>query len=213
MCVYRGFSNQFVIRTKHPLAIRYSDSSVLENHHLASAFSVILTHEESNIFENIPLDIYYEIRKIIIRVVLNTDLSRHFALVTELKTKLGNNFPTDSIEDRTLILSLALRVSDQFKVVRSTTTFFKWMDNMFDEYYKQGDMEKVLDLPISKFMDRENTNKEKAFANYMGVVCRPMFSTFLILIGDEEVSVAIFREGIDKNKKNLEHRIDGDSGK
>jgi hypothetical protein len=33
-----GYSNQFVIRTKHPLAIRYSDRSVLENHHLAAAF-------------------------------------------------------------------------------------------------------------------------------------------------------------------------------
>ena len=33
-----GYSNQFVIRTKHPLAIRYSDKSVLENHHLAAAF-------------------------------------------------------------------------------------------------------------------------------------------------------------------------------
>lgn len=30
-----GFSNQFVVRTKHPLAIRYSDLTVLENHSLA----------------------------------------------------------------------------------------------------------------------------------------------------------------------------------
>ena len=74
-------------------------------------------------------------------------------------------------------------------------------------------MEKVLDLPISKFMDRENTNKEKAFANYLNVVCRPLLSTYLILINDDEVYGAVVREGIDKNKKNLEHRIDGDSGK
>jgi hypothetical protein len=74
-------------------------------------------------------------------------------------------------------------------------------------------MEKVLDLPISKFMDRENPNKEKAFSNYLSVVCRPLFSTFLILINDEDVTISVMREGIDKNKKNLEHRIDGDSGK
>ena len=87
------------------------------------------------------------------------------------------------------------------------------MDNMFEEFFKQGDMEKVLDLPISKFMDRENTNKEKSFSNYLNVVCRPLLSTFFILINDEEINTAIFKEGIDKNKKNLEHRIDGDSGK
>lgn len=52
-----GYSNQFVIRTKHPLAIRYSDISVLENHHLAAAFNIMLTHsEENNIFENMQMD-------------------------------------------------------------------------------------------------------------------------------------------------------------
>lgn len=75
---------------------------------------------------------------------------------------------------------------------------------MFEEFYKQGDMEKVLDLPISKFMDRENTNKEKAFSNYLNVVCRPLFSTFLILINDEDINNLVLREGIEKNKKNLE---------
>lgn len=84
---------------------------------------------------------------------------------------------------------------------------------MFEEFYKQGDMEKVLDLPISKFMDRENTNKEKAFSNYLNVVCRPLFSTFLILINDEDISNQVLREGIEKNKKNLEQRIDGEPGK
>mmetsp|Transcript_7813 Transcript_7813/g.7278 ORF Transcript_7813/g.7278 Transcript_7813/m.7278 type:complete len:245 (+) Transcript_7813:1383-2117(+) len=108
-----GYSNQFVIRTKHPLAIRYSDISVLENHHLAAAFNIMfLKGDENNILENVTLDTYYEIRKMVIQIVLNTDFSKHFTLVTELKTKLGNNFPTDSSEDRILILSLALRVAD-----------------------------------------------------------------------------------------------------
>lgn len=140
---------------------------------------------------------------IIIEIVLNTDLSKHFTLVTELKTKLGNNFPTESIEDRKLILSVGIRVSDQFKVIRPGTIFFKWMDAMFEEFYKQGDMEKVLDLPISKFMDRENTNKEKAFSNYLNVICKPLFSTFMILINDEEINT-LFKDGLEKNKKNLE---------
>jgi hypothetical protein len=74
-------------------------------------------------------------------------------LLTQLKTKLGNNFPTDSMEDRTLILSITLRICDHFKVVRGPNIFFKWMEAMFNEFFKQGDMEKILDLPVSKFMD------------------------------------------------------------
>jgi hypothetical protein len=33
-----SYSNQFVVRAKYPLAIRYSDIYVLENHHLAAGF-------------------------------------------------------------------------------------------------------------------------------------------------------------------------------
>ena len=74
-------------------------------------------------------------------------------------------------------------------------------------------MEKTLELPISKFMDRENTNREKSFSNYLTVVCRPLFVTYLILVNDEESTNAILKEGKDKNKKNLESRIEESAGK
>ena len=130
-----GYSNQFIVRTKHPLAIRYSDLAVLENHHLASAFHIILKNESCNILANLPIEMYRECRRLIIEVVLNTDMSKHFSLMTTLKTKLGNSFPTESMEDRVLILSVALRTSDLFKVVRDgRTVFTKWMEAMFEEY-------------------------------------------------------------------------------
>jgi hypothetical protein len=74
-------------------------------------------------------------------------------------------------------------------------------------------LEKTLELPIGKFMDRENCNKEKAFANYINVVCKPLFVTVLIMVDNEEISNLIFKEGIDKNKKSLEQRIDESSAK
>lgn len=40
-----GYQNQFIVRTKHPIAGRYSDISVLEHHHLAAAFTVMLRNE------------------------------------------------------------------------------------------------------------------------------------------------------------------------
>lgn len=61
-----GYSNQFIVRTKHPLAIRYSDQCVLENHHLASAFNIILKKDDCNVLKNLPRDLYMEARKLII---------------------------------------------------------------------------------------------------------------------------------------------------
>ena len=209
-----GYSNQFIVRTKHPIAIRYSDNCVLENHHLAAAFQLILKKDQCNIMKNIPYSVYREVRKLIIEIVLNTDMSQHFSIMTLLKTKLGNSFPSDHIDDRTLVLSVLLRTCDLFKVVRDGRSVFnKWMDFHFEEYWKQGDMEKTLDLPISKFMDRENTNKEKAYLNYIQVVCKPLLTTFFILIQDDEDNSVIFKEGLEKNRKSLETRIDENSGK
>ena len=115
-----------MIRTKHPLAIRYSDQSVLENHHIATAFNLYCL-PKCNFIENIALNLQSENRRVIIESVLSTDISKHFSLLTELKTKLGNNFPTDSIEDRILIVSVSPGVAGSFKVVRDRSTFFKWM--------------------------------------------------------------------------------------
>jgi hypothetical protein len=90
-----------------------------------------------NIFEFMTLSNQRECRRLIIDIVLNSELSRHFSLITTLKTKLGNSFPTESLEDRTLLLSMCLRMSDDFKVVRDgRNVFSRFMDNMFDEYFK-----------------------------------------------------------------------------
>ena len=52
-----GYSNQFIVKAKHPLAIRYSDISVLENHHLAAGFSILFTFPNCNIIENMGYEL------------------------------------------------------------------------------------------------------------------------------------------------------------
>lgn len=57
-----GYTNQFVVRTKHPLALRYNDQAVLENHHLAASFTLLM-QEENNFLENLNSVSFYELRK------------------------------------------------------------------------------------------------------------------------------------------------------
>ncbi len=83
---------------------------------------------------NLPWEMYKESRKIIIEIVLNTEFSRNFSLISSLKQKLGVNLNIDLLEDRIIVLSVTQQVSDFFKITRDNRTVFnKWMDNMIEE--------------------------------------------------------------------------------
>lgn len=63
----------------------YNDESVLENHHLAVAFK-LLQSESRDIFSNFAKKQRQIIRKMVIDMVLATDMSKHMSLLAELKT-------------------------------------------------------------------------------------------------------------------------------
>lgn len=73
-----GHNNVFLINTKDPLAVRYNDMAVLESYHVATAFNIMFSHEEWNIMESLWLKDLKKWRKLIINLVLATDMSRHF---------------------------------------------------------------------------------------------------------------------------------------
>ena len=61
-------------------------------------------------------------------------------------------------------------------------------------------------------MDRTSTAKTKVYLNYINIVCMPLFTTFMILIQDDEVNNNVLKEGIIRNKKNLESMMDSGKG-
>ena len=87
---HRGKTNPFEIGTSSDLAIRYFDSSPLENHHAATLFS-ILSSNDSNILKNVPDDKLKDIKLSIIENILATDMKLHFPLLAEFKKKLADS--------------------------------------------------------------------------------------------------------------------------
>lgn len=73
-----GFNNVFLMETKHELALRYNDVSVLENHHVASSFA-LLANDKYNITKWFNKEAFKKFRKIMIGCILETDMSKHFA--------------------------------------------------------------------------------------------------------------------------------------
>ena len=77
---HRGRTNAFEVATLSDLALRYNDSSVLENHHAAGLYKLTTTKPECNIFkvlEDSPAT-WKEARKTIVSMILHTDMIHHF---------------------------------------------------------------------------------------------------------------------------------------
>ena len=80
-----GTTNAHEVKTSSPLALTYSDQSVLERHHLASSFAIMRT-KGFDILAGLSSESHHAIRSIIIEVVLATDLTGHFDFIGRLKT-------------------------------------------------------------------------------------------------------------------------------
>ncbi|CAB1332400.1 unnamed protein product [Coregonus sp. 'balchen'] len=90
-----GVSNQFLISTNSELALMYNDPSVLENHHLAMGFK-LLQEENCDIFQNLTRKQHQSLRKMVIDIVLATDMSKHMNLLADLKTMVETKKVTSS---------------------------------------------------------------------------------------------------------------------
>ncbi|KAK4304512.1 hypothetical protein Pmani_023541 [Petrolisthes manimaculis] len=58
-----GYNNWYQINARTELAVRYNDTSPLENHHCAVGFRV-LANPECNIFSGVPDDVFKELRAV-----------------------------------------------------------------------------------------------------------------------------------------------------
>ena len=82
-----GLTNQFLVATSNVLALCYNDSSVLENHHIATAFSLLpRPGAEGDPFHQFSAKQRTTFRKLVIDQVLATDMAKHMQLLSELKT-------------------------------------------------------------------------------------------------------------------------------
>ncbi|KAJ3102429.1 High affinity cAMP-specific 3',5'-cyclic phosphodiesterase 7A [Phlyctochytrium planicorne] len=153
-----GRNNNFLINTSDPKAVLYNDRSVLENHHVSSAFQVLMA-PECNFISHLPRDDYKQIREIVIELVLATDLqTQHFVILSMFKNKvsLTKTFdPEGVLEDRNLLFKMMIKCADVSNPTKAMYLYEQWTKRVLDEFFMQGDAEKSYGIPVSPYYDRE----------------------------------------------------------
>ena len=79
---FPGVNNPFLIAMRHTKALRYNDKSVLENHHCAIAFKLLLD-PQNDVFELLSEAQYWNVRSTIVTMIMSSDLSNHFAQISK----------------------------------------------------------------------------------------------------------------------------------
>lgn len=112
-----GYTNRFLVNNKDILATRcnfYTDNdySVLEMMHCSTTFQ-IMDEEKSNILGTLDNDHFLTVRKLIIEMILATDMSKHWDFLAQFKAKgLAGSKSLDSIEQRIDVLKLMIKSAD-----------------------------------------------------------------------------------------------------
>ena len=186
-----GFTNMFLVNSKHPIAVQYNDTSVLENYHLAETFQIIYNEPNCNFLRKLSIDEEKIFRKRIIESVLATDNLKHGTLINLLKNLIATNnikngennqnilneeTPITTFNSQQLILNAVLHCCEVGNHMRKLDRYQARFASLLEEFRKQGDKEKELKIQVSFLCDRENKHVQKNQINYMQGMTKPILS-------------------------------------
>ena len=185
-----GFSNVYNVKAETPLGILYKNQSVMETHHCQTSIGVI-SKEECNIFSALSSEEYSRMWTTIIRLILATDMAKHFDL---LKTFNGlfdaGEFTMENPEHRTLVMQMLLKCGDISNVSRPFELADKWCDVLCEEFFRQGDLENAQGMEYtSPLNDRSHLDKPKSQIGFYTFVCLPLFQSLAKAIPALECNV------------------------
>lgn len=188
-----GFTNAYHVNTFSDRATRYNDISVQENYHAAESFAIIKA-AEANFLETLTPDEFKVFRKRMIGCILATDMAKHAADLSQLKSiveakqiRQGQNadLVINRESDATLfksqqfLLEITLHACDISQQTRPFDTVRKWTELLYDEFFHQGDLEKQKGLPVSFLCDRVSTDVPKMQPGFINGITIPLWSVLV----------------------------------
>ena len=180
-----GLNADHLVNRRSSLALRYNDRSPLENHHISSAWRLLL-RPECNILDGVSEDVYRGIRDMTIDLVLSTDMQHHFNIVSRFKRGAqskgaeSTNSSVEMLEDSSsrLVQQMIVKVADLSHVAAPTEEHRKWVALLQEEHWRQGDIERELGMRVSHMMNRQGGGITDSQMGFFEIIALPTFEAF-----------------------------------
>ena len=170
-----GLNNNFLKLTKHKLAIRYNDISILENMHISETFKLINSNPDCNIFFDVDKTTYEKMRKKMISCVLSTDMFYHSNHTQFMKDLIAKKDIKQ--EDNQQYMNLLIHAADISNPTKPFNIYLKWAKLVLEEFCQQGDKEKALGLVCTS--DRKKVKLNTNQIGFIGYIVEDFVSSFV----------------------------------
>ena len=169
-----GLTNAYQVNSCSELALRYNDTSVLEHHHTAVAFTMI---ERSGIVSHLNDGEYKALRKLIVSAILATDMGVHKDLLARVVLRAtrdavhgagSGGFARASPDDRSLLVCFLLHCADLSNPVLPPELSRRIAAELGREFKNQAEMESRAQLPITVMLAVDDVGTAKLELGFIG---------------------------------------------
>lgn len=193
-----GYNNAFLVNSQHELALMYNDISPLENMHSAKFFEEMRS-EEQNFLGSMSQHSFLEFRSKVVECILATDMSHHFELVDRVATRVNaldadapgantngiHSGQLSSKADRRLLMQSFTHMADIGISARPWDVSKHNVVAVEDEFFMQGDQERMLGMPILPMMDRTKDSAATGQSFFLDKLVKPLLLPYTRLFSKE----------------------------
>ena len=149
----------------------------------------MLQDHECDILASLSKKQRLSVRKMVIDMVLATDMSKHMSLLADLKTMVETKkvagsgvLLLDNYNDRIQVLQNMVHCSDLSNPTKPLEIYRVWVERITEEFFLQGDQERQAGLDISPMCDRNNATTEKSQVGFISYIVHPLWETWAELV-------------------------------
>lgn len=155
-----------------------------------------------NILQTLANEDWQNLRKIVIELILDTDMSRHFEILGRFRARTSNlaDFGLEHFDNKVVVLSMAVKCADLGHSAKVNELHERWTALICEEFFRQGDIEKERKQEISMYCDRLNTDIPKSQSGFIKNICLPLYESWNFYLKSETIRVKC----VEQMKANLE---------